>query len=73
MIEAAWPLCRMGEHGRYSYCSWGTSILRFLTLSHVSIFPKVLAGMEKIPVEWEFELPFGVVYSQKPSKSFKRS
>lgn len=23
-----------------------------------------------LPVEWEYEMPFGIVYAQKPSKAF---
>ena len=25
-----------------------------------------------LPVEWDYEMPFGVVYAQKPSKAFSR-
>lgn len=25
-----------------------------------------------LPVEWEYEMPFGIVYAQKPSKAFHK-
>ncbi|MDO4554509.1 MAG: LysR family transcriptional regulator [Lachnospiraceae bacterium] len=55
---------------------YGTSIFneceqRGYIMETLEIWSDIHPGLVTIPVEWEYEMPYGIIYGSKPSKDFQ--